>query len=99
MFGRNVGEGVGVSETQWARFVDREIASRFPDGVTVLDGVGQWPDRTTGKVVHEPSKMVHIVLRGKADDLARLDEVVAAYKRRFRQHSVGMILRPACVSF
>jgi hypothetical protein len=42
---------------------------------------------------------VQIVLPGRVDDVARLNEVVEAYKARFKQHSVGMIVRPACVSF
>jgi hypothetical protein len=39
------------------------------------------------------------VLPGQAEDMTRLNEIVAAYKRRFKQQSVGMIVRPACVSF
>jgi hypothetical protein len=34
-----------------------------------------------------------------ADNDARLDQIVAAYKTRYRQQSVGLIIRPACVSF
>ena len=29
----------------------------------------------------------------------KLDAIVAAYKQRFRQQSVGVVIRPACVSF
>ena len=36
MLGRKIGERLGVSETQWSGFVDREITPRFPDGLTVL---------------------------------------------------------------
>lgn len=49
--------------------------------------------------MREPSKVVSIVLPGKADDMARLNDIADAYKTRFKQQSVGMILRPACVSF
>jgi len=42
---------------------------------------------------------VLIVLPGNAEDLTRLNELTEIYKRRFKQQSVGMILRPACVSF
>jgi hypothetical protein len=31
--------------------------------------------------------------------LARLNEIANAYKKRFRQQSVGIVLRQACVSF
>jgi hypothetical protein len=99
MFGRNIGRRLGVSEAEWGRFVDREIISRFPNGLTVLNAGGQWRDEATKKIVREPSKLVQIVLPGQIEDIARLNEIVAAYKRRFKQQSVIMIVRPACVSF
>ncbi|MFL6823620.1 MAG: DUF3574 domain-containing protein [Xanthobacteraceae bacterium] len=99
MFGRNIGGRLGVNEADWSRFVDREITSRFPNGLTMFNAAGQWRDEATNKIVREPSKLVQIVLPGQVEDIARLNEIVAAYKRRFKQHSVVMIVRPACVSF
>jgi hypothetical protein len=99
MFGRNIGDRIGVSEAQWARFVDREITPRFPDGLTVFDTRGQWRDTERNRIVREPSKLVQIVLPGKVEDADRLNEIAAAYKSRFRQQSVGVIVRGACVSF
>jgi hypothetical protein len=99
LFGRDVGNRLGVSETAWSRFVAREMTSRFPDGLTVTDAVGQWRDITRGAISREPSKRVEIVLPGHDDDEARLDAVVKAYKDEFHQQSVGVIVRPACVAF
>jgi hypothetical protein len=99
LFGRNIGHRVGVSEAAWARFVDREIVPRFPDGLTVFNASGRWRDRKRDRVVSEPSKIVQIVLPGTPEDVARLNEIAEAYKRRFKQQSVGVIVRPACVSF
>jgi hypothetical protein len=99
MFGRNIGNRLGVSEGQWVRFVDREIVTRFPGGLTVYNAAGQWKDRASSKIVREPSKVVQIVLPGEEEDIARLNEIVEAYKTRFKQNSVIMIVRPACVSF
>jgi hypothetical protein len=99
MFGRKIGDRIGVSETEWNRFVEREITPRFPAGLTVFNASGQWQDQSTKKVVHEPSKIVQIVLPGEVEDIPRLNEIAEAYKTRFRQQSVGMIVRPACVSF
>jgi hypothetical protein len=99
LFGRDVGHRLGVGESAWAHFVAREITPRFPDGLTISNATGQWRDRESGTIVHEPSKRVEIVLPGAADDEARLEAVVAAYKRQFHQHSVAVIVRPACVSF
>ena len=99
IFGRSIGGHIEVSDERWALFVDDEITPRFPDGLTVFDAAGQWRDKTSKKITRESSKIVLIVLPGDAEDLARLNEIVEAYKRSFGQQSVGMIVRPACVSF
>jgi hypothetical protein len=99
MFGRKIGDRLAVSELEWARFVDREITPRFPTGLTMYNAAGQWQDKTSNRIVHEPSKMVVIVLPGEDDEFARLNAVVEAYKTRFKQQSVVVIVRPACVSF
>ena len=99
MFGRNIGDRVGVSEADWTRFVDEEVTPRFPDGLTVIDSQGQWRDTERGHVVREPSKVLLVVLSDEADGRTRLAAVADAYKRRFNQQAVATILRPACVSF
>ncbi len=99
LFGRDIGHKVGVSESAWQRFVAREITPRFPDGLTVTDAIGQWRDRASGTIAHEPAKRVEIVLPGTGDDEAKLDAIASSYKHQFRQDSVGVIVRTACVSF
>ena len=99
MFGRKIGERIAVSAAQWARFVDREISPRFPDGLTIFDAQGEWRDRARKVIVHEPSKIVEIVLPGRDDDAERLSAIAAAYKTQFHQQSVGIVVRDACVSF
>jgi hypothetical protein len=99
LFGRSIAHQKTVSDAAWARFVAHELTPRFPDGLTVTDAIGQWRYGATGRLVRERSKQVEIVLPGNVDDEARLDAAVAAYKRQFHQHSVGVIVRPACVSF
>jgi Protein of unknown function (DUF3574) len=99
LFGRDIGRRIGVSETAWDRFVARELTPRFPDGLNITDATGQWRDPADGGIVREPTKRVEIVLPGNDDDQARLDAVVKAYKREFRQRLVVVIVRIACVSF
>jgi hypothetical protein len=99
MFGRKIGDRLAVSELEWARFVDREITPRFPTGLTMFNAAGQWQDKPSNRIVHEPSKMVVIVLPGEDDEFTRLNAIVEAYKTRFKQQSVVVIVRPACVSF
>jgi len=99
LLGRKIGDRLGVSETQFLNFLDREITPRFPDGLTVYDARGQYRDGERKRIVREPSKVVMIVLPGNPEDMARLNEIADAYKKRFRQQSVGIVLRQACVSF
>jgi hypothetical protein len=99
LFGRNVADRVRVTEIEWKDFVAREVTPRFPDGFTVLDATGQWRDSRRGKIVHEGSKLIEIVLPGKSDDKAKIDAIADAYKNRFEQQSVGLIIGPACIRF
>jgi hypothetical protein len=98
LFGRKIGDVVGVSEQAFGRFVDREITPRFPAGLTITDSRGQYR-HGDGRIVREPGKVVTIVLGDEARDLPRLAEVAAAYRRQFRQESVGVVTRRACVAF
>jgi hypothetical protein len=94
LFGRSVG-----SETAWTRFVAREITPRFPDGLTIYDARGQWRPPGSQTITRERSKVVMIAMPGGAEDEQRLQQIVDAYKKQFRQQSVGLLIRPACVSF
>jgi hypothetical protein len=87
-----------VSEVQFRKFVDEELTTRFPDGLTVLDGGGQWKGEEN-KLIRDSAKVVLIVLPKDGDAQARLDAARAAYKARFDQESVLRVTEPACVSF
>jgi hypothetical protein len=99
LFGRDIGNREGVSEAAWRSFVAHEITPRFPDGLTIIAATGQWRDPAHNRIVREPSRLVMIVLPGNNDDQSRLADIVGAYKRRFHQQSVGVILESACASF
>jgi hypothetical protein len=99
LFGRNIGGRLGVSDAQWRSFVAREITPRFPEGLTVLDATGQWRDTKTKAPVREPSKIVRIIVPADAASDEKVEAIAAAYIKRFRQDSVGIVRRPACVYF
>ena len=99
MFGRSIAGHLRVDAAAWSRFLAREITPRFPDGLTVLDAAGQWQDPVGGRLVREPSKMVIILAADEAPVHERIAAIVAAYKQRFRQRSVGVISRSVCAAF
>jgi hypothetical protein len=97
-FGRNVGGRLGVGERQWTRFVTRELTPRFPDGLTIIDGQGQWRG-PSGAIVHEPSKIVIVLVPEEAPVREHIAAAAAAYKQRFKQDSVAIVTRAVCVAF
>jgi hypothetical protein len=97
-FGRDIGDRVGVSDADFARFVDEELTPRFPDGLTVLDAAGQWRSNA-GPIVREPSKVVILALPGRTGGEDKLDAVRQAYKTRFAQEAVLMTTQPTCLGF
>ncbi len=98
LLGGKMGRRV-ITRQAWRRFLDQEVTPRFPDGFTVFDAAGQWRDRVRGTIVREPSRVLLIALPDTPGNRKRLRLVAEAYKRRFKQQSVGTILRPGCVSF
>jgi hypothetical protein len=97
-FGRNIGDKQGVSEADFQKFVDQEITPKFPDGLTVIDGGGQWRGEEN-KLIREAAKVVLIVLPKRGDAAARIEAVRNAYKTRFHQDAVLLITQSSCVSF
>jgi hypothetical protein len=96
-FGRNSDAGE-VSEDDWRGFLDAEVTPRFPDGLTVWDGRGQWrgPD---GVLERESSKVLLLALSGPVADQAKLEAIRSAYKAKFHQQSVLLVERVECVGF
>lgn len=97
-FGRNIGDRLGVSDADFQAFVDAELTPRFPDGLTVLDAAGQWRG-ADGVIGREPSKLVLLVLPGRAGGQDKLDAIRRAYETRFSQEAVLVTVQPTCMSF
>ena len=98
VFGRRIDDRTTVSDDDWRQFIDQDVTPRFPDGLSVMDVQGQWR-ASNGKIVHEPSKVLYLVLDGGPDDPAKIANIRDAYKKRFRQESVLLVTNTACVSF
>ena len=99
-FGRTQAGVEVVTEAEWARFMDSTVTPAFPDGLTVLDGAGQWRGRD-GTISRQRSKVLVVALPGGTPDQARdrLAPVIAAYRDRFRQESVMVTTGAICLAF
>ncbi len=99
-FGRSLRGRPDVTDAEWAAFLAEVVTPAFPDGLTALDGAGQWR-RPDGEILRERSKVVVLVLPGAdaAAARARLAPVEAAWKARTNHVSVLTTYRGACVAF
>jgi hypothetical protein len=99
LFGRTRPGGDVVSDPEWRDFLAAVVTPRFPDGLTVLQGSGQWRSSATGRIATEPSTVVEIVAPRQPDLARRLQEVRDAYRTRFKQESVGLVTQASCAAF
>lgn len=97
-FGRNVGDSLVVTDSAWAVFLREVVTPRFPDGFTAWPAHGQWRG-ADGVLEKEPSFVVELVHPDRADLDRALTEVVAEYKRRFRQQAVLRVRASARASY
>jgi hypothetical protein len=85
-----------ISDGDIRKFVDAEVTPRFPAGVTVVDGGGQWRG-DENRLIREAAKVVMIVLPETGDPAAKVEAVRAAYRAKFKQDSLVVLPPPACV--
>lgn len=98
-FGRSDSSGAeAVSEEAWNEFLADTVTPRFPDGLTVMDGRGQWQPES-GVIQKEGTKILYILAGAGDGEVSLLDEISEEYKRRFEQESVLVTSDTTCVAF
>ena len=98
LFGMGRKSGGEVSEDEWRAFLDAEVTPRFPDGLTVLTGYGQWRN-AAGALAKETSRVLVIWAKPAPEVQASIEVIRAAWKTRFQQESVMRVDSASCVSF
>ena len=88
-----------ASDTHWQQFLAKEVTPRFPDGLTVYETTGQWRDPRTGAIGRERSRILRVIVSQGDGVAAKIAAVAEAYKKRFRQKSVGVLTRDVCAAF
>jgi len=102
-FGTAKPDGGAVTAAEWSEFLATEITPRFPDGLTVLTGMGQWQEEDSD-IIQERSQMVILLYPSEfaVESGILIEEIRAAYETAFQQESVLRAdddAAPVCVSF
>ena len=87
-----------VSDTEFKQFLDRQVTPRFPDGLTVLKGFGQFRE-SDGKIVQESSFVLILLYPRESlrDSSTKIEEIRKLYKDSFAQESVLRVDDPRAV--
>lgn len=94
--------GAPPTDQDWKGFLDREVTPRFPEGLTVVNGYGQY-QLADGTISTEDS--IVLILFYPVDATGHtsqlIDEIREAYKQQFDQESVLRVDEPSpvCASF
>jgi hypothetical protein len=77
-----------VSEPEFRAFLADAVTPRFPDGLTVIDAIGQYRQQSTQTIIREKSRVLVLVRPDDAATDAAIAAIVADYKQRFHQEAV-----------
>jgi hypothetical protein len=97
-FGLGSTDGNNVASEQWNDFLDDVVTPRFPDGLTVYAGRGQYTTKF-GKLVKENCRVIVILHPPTSKANKAIEEIRETYKSRMHQESVLRVTVPAKVSF
>ncbi|MFJ4744111.1 DUF3574 domain-containing protein [Streptomyces sp. NPDC088775] len=84
--------GPAVTDRQFLAFVDEEVTPRFPNGLTIQDGRGQWRD-SHGVIERERSyelTLLYPASEARVRD-AQVERIRDAYEKAYAQDSVARI--------
>lgn len=98
LFGMGRKDGGEIGESDWRTFLEAEVTPRFPDGLTVLTGYGQWRN-PAGAIAKESSRVLLIWVKHAPGNAASIEAIRTAWKARFQQDSVMRVDGVSCVSF
>ena len=90
--------GGRVTRAQFRTFLASVVTPRFPEGLTVAEVEGQYRLKS-GRIASEPTRLLTIIVPDAAAAGPKIEEVISAYKARFRQESVARDQRADCVAF
>jgi hypothetical protein len=98
LFGLSRSGGPDITESEFKHFIDTKVTPRFPDGLTVLSGDGQFKD-ASGTIVAEGSKLLILLYPFSVQTSRLVEDIRRDYKELFQQESVLRLDDLSCVSF
>jgi hypothetical protein len=97
-FGLSRSDGPDITDDEFQRFLDAVVTPRFPDGLTLLAGNGQFRG-SSGIIVQERSKLLILFYPWSNQRNRAVESIRSIYKRDFHQEAVLRVDDESCISF
>jgi hypothetical protein len=98
-FGQTKPDGGRVTEREWQRFRENEVARVFKEGCTILPATGLWYDPEKRQQITEPTYLVVYFYKPSRQVSKRIDSLRNWYKTAFDQQSVLRVDRKVKAAF
>ena len=89
----------GVSNAAWRDSLDKEVTSRFPDGLSVIDVYGQWQGKEQNAPERVRTRLLIIDYPDTTDNRNKIEAIRMAWKQKTGDLSVLKVTHPADISF
>jgi len=89
----------GIGESAWRAFLDKEVTTRFPDGLSVIDVYGQWQGKEEKAPERIRTKLLIIDYPDTPENRDKIEAIRSAWKKLTGDQSVMRVTEPADVSF
>jgi len=91
--------GGSVSRFEFSQFVEKEVATRWKEGFTIVEANGLWFSEQRQITEREPSRVLIRFHDGSAAASADIEAIRDAYIKAFEQDAVLRTDRATCADF
>jgi hypothetical protein len=88
----------GTPDQRWEDYINNVVTPRFPEGLTLLEGTGQWRVKPDEKPRRNRSRILILVHEANAEKDRKIEEIITIWKEISGHQSVLRVSMPATVS-
>ncbi len=89
----------GTKDTRWENYINEVVTPRFPEGLTLLEGTGQWRVKEGQTPRRNRTRILILIHEDTEEKSRKVDEIRTLWKEISGQQSVLRVSQPADVSF
>ena len=86
-------------EARWEAYINDVVTPRFPEGLTLLEGTGQWRVKEGQTPRRNRTRILILIHEATKENSQKVDEIRTLWKEISGQQSVLRVSQPAEVSF